>query len=203
MRIRKIATLAVAIAMPLSAIGAIAAAEVASAGAVPDTGSITCSGSTTATLSVPFTPTGTLSKKSQTTLPGASIGSCSGTYAPGTIASASYSTAKIKTAYPKPGQVINNCSTFTSSPPTIGGFVLKVKWSDKTKSVITMTGGTSITSPPGFAVTGSVTSGSFAGKPVVITAALDSATLTALVGCIGGAPTPISSLGLNTTVAIG
>ena len=201
MRIRKLATLAVAVAVPVGMVVTLAGAGVASAGKPPPpTGTISCPAvATTATLSVPFVPGGTLAKKSATSLPGVSFGGCTGT---GTTEVSGVSSAtSIKTKY-KPAQVINNCSTFISSPPTIGAFKLKIKWADRNSSSIVMTGGSSTVSPPGFLVTGSVVKGAFLGGTVSIQAVLDSPTLTAIGACIGGSPTPISSLGLTTSLSI-
>ena len=193
MRISKIATLAVAIAMPLSAIGSIAAAEMASAAAPLDTGSITCTGSDTATLAPPFTKGGTKVTKSSTTL-SSSVDSCSGN-TPTSVAS---SAAKISTKYPKPGTVVNDCSNLAGT--TVGAFALKVKWSDKTKSTIAITGGGQ--SGAGFKVTGHVTAGSFNGETVSIQANLSGADIAAIIACGNGTGGPVGTLHLSNTISI-
>jgi len=140
MRIRKLATLAVAVAVPVGMVVTLAGAGVASAGKPPPpTGTISCPAvATTATLSVPFVPGGTLAKKSATSLPGVSFGGCTGT---GTTEVSGVSGAtSIKTKY-KPAQVVNNCSTFITSPPTIGACTIVATYtrSSSTSSLATTT----------------------------------------------------------------
>jgi len=200
MRIRKLATLAVAVAVPAGMVVTLAGAGVASAKAPPDTGSVSCPGAvTTASVTPPFVNGGTLAKKSATGLPGVSFGGCTGV-GNGVTGGTSKATT-IKGKYPK-GTFVNNCATFATSPPAIGGFKLQITWSDGTKSKILMTGGAANLSLPGFTVNGSVLSGSFAGGSVAINATIDGPTLTAITGCIGGSTTPIPTLGLSTTIAI-
>jgi hypothetical protein len=192
MRIRKIATLAVAIAMPLSAIGTIAAAELASAGAPLDTGSITCVGTHTATLSPAFHFGGTTVTKSLTTL-SAGTDTCTGN----TPVSVTTPTVKIQKKYAKPGTLVADCSNLAGS--TIAPFTLKVKWSDKTKSVIAMAGGGQ--NGAGFKTTGTVTSGSFAGETVSIQSDLSVADIVAITACsTGGAP--VTALHLTSTISV-
>ena len=191
MRIRKIATLAVAFAMPLSAIGTIAAADLAGA-VTPDSGSITCTGSQTATLSPAFHFGGTVVTKSTTTLT-AGTDTCTGN----TPTGLSTPVIKILKKYPKPGTNVADCSNLAAT--TVGGFVLKAKWSDKTKSVITIVGGGA--AGAGFKVTGTVTSGSFAGETVSIQSNLSLADIIAIGACsTGGAD--VGTLHLTSTVSI-
>ena len=202
MRIRRIAALTAAIALPLGAVGTIAAAEFASAKALPDTGTITCATPThvTATLSTPYTGTGTPGvKKTTTSLTSSTFAGCSRT-GTGTATGGSSAAAVIKQKVAA-GQNASDCSKILSAG--VGGFKLKITWNDGTKSSITLTGGSAVTSPViGFLETGTVTAGSFVGKSVHVLAALDGPTTTAMVGCIGGSPTPVPSLGLNTTITV-
>lgn len=189
----RIATYAVAVAMPLTAIGVFAGAGTAGAAKPPpDTGSITCTGSNTATLNPAFTDGGTVVTKSVTTL-SAGTDSCSGNK-PTSVAT---KLTKITVKYPKPGQRVADCSNLGAT--TIGAFTLKVTWSDKTKSVIAISGGGP--SGAGFKVTGTVTSGSFAGESVSIQSNLSSADITAIGACSQGGP-PVGTLHLSNTVSI-
>ncbi|MBF6555269.1 MAG: hypothetical protein IVW52_03745 [Acidimicrobiales bacterium] len=200
MNIRKLATLAVAVAVPVGMVVTLAGAGVASAKAPPDTGTISCPATTTtAGLNPPFIPGGTVTKKSTTSLAGVTFSGCSGTG--NAVTGGTSKATSIKGKFPKNTHV-NNCTTFASSPPTIGAFKLSVTWSDGTKSSIAMSGGSSTLAPPGFLVNGTVSKGSFAGHAVQIQAALDAPTLAAIVACIGGNTTPITSLGLSTTLSI-
>jgi hypothetical protein len=192
MRIRKIATYAVAIAMPLSTVGTVAAASMAGAGAPPDTGSITCVGSQTAAITPGFAFGGTLVTKQMTVL-SPSAPSCTGN----NPTAAATGTVKIKAKYAKPGTVVGDCSNLGAT--TVSPFTLKVKWSDKTKSVIAMSGGGA--HGAGFLTTGTVTSGSFAGESVSIQSDLDSADITAILACAAGGPS-LSTLHLTSTISI-
>lgn len=197
----KIAVLVAAAALPVSALGAVVTAGVAGAGGTPDAGSITCGPThTTVTLSTPYTPGGTPGvKKTTTSVPASTFSGCSATLTAGSASGGSSAATAIKQKVAK-GTNASNCQTALGSP--VGGFKLKVTWNDGTKSKIVFTGGSGTASPPGFVENGSVASGSFAGDSVTITAALDGPTLTAMAGCVGGNPTPIGTLGLNTTIAI-
>jgi len=200
MRFSKLATLAVAVAMPVGVVAALGTAGVASAGAPPDTGTVSCPGTnTTATLTVPFVNGGTIAKKYATLLPSVSFAGCTGVGNAVTGGTSKATSIKSKGSKTVP---VNNCATFASSPPAIGGFKLQITWSDGSKSKILMTGGAANLALPGFTVNGTVSSGSFAGKSVTINATVDAPTLAAITACIGGGHTPIPTLGLSTTIAI-
>jgi len=190
--IRKMLVIATAVAMPLGAISAVAATDMAGAAAPPDTGSITCVGSQTASLSPAFHFGGTVVKKQQTSL-SASAPTCSGNVP----TAASTGPVKIKQKFAKPGTNVNDCSNLAGT--VIPAFALKIKWSDKTKSVIAMAGGGP--SGAGFLTTGTVTSGSFAGESVSIQSNLSSGDIAAIVACSTGGP-DVSTLNLTSTISI-
>jgi len=191
MRITKIATPAVAIAMPLSAVGTVAAAQMAGA-VTPDSGSITCTGSNTASLVPPFTKGGTVVTKSVTTL-SATSNSCTGNHPTGSTTG----TTKITKKYPKPGTKVADCTNLAGT--TIAAFTLKVKWSDKTKSVIAISGGGQ--SGGGFKVTGTVSSGSFAGETISIQSNVSAGDIAAIGACQSSG-TPVNTLHLSNTISI-
>jgi len=191
--IRKMLVIATAVAMPLGAISAIAATDMAGAAGPPDTGSITCVGSQIANLNPAFTFGGTVVTKSQTVLT-ASQPTCSGNVPTGAVTPA----VKIKQKYAKPGTNVNDCSNLGST--TIPAFTVKVKWSDHTKSVLNMVGGGP--SGSGFKTTGTVAAGgSFAGESVSIQSDLSSADISAIVACSTGGP-PVNQLHLTSTISI-
>ncbi|HEY5108214.1 MAG TPA: hypothetical protein VII96_01245 [Acidimicrobiales bacterium] len=191
--IRKMLVIATAVAMPLGAISAIAATGTAGAAGPPDTGSITCVGTQTASLSPAFHFGGTVVTKQQTTLT-AGAPTCSGNVP----TAATTGAVKIKVKYAKPGTNVADCSNLGST--TIAPFTVKVKWSDKTKSVFNMAGGGP--SGAGFLTTGTVAAGgSFGGETVSIQSNLSSADIAAIVACSTGGP-DVGTLNLTSTISI-
>jgi hypothetical protein len=106
-------------------------------------------------------------------------------------------TVKILKKYAKPGTNVNDCNNLAGT--AIGAFTLKVKWSDKTKSVVAMVGGGQ--AGAGFKTTGTVTSGSFVGETVSIQSNLSLADVLAIGACQTGGP-DVGTLHLTSTISI-
>jgi hypothetical protein len=190
--IRKMLVVAAAVAMPLGAVSAIADTAGAAKGP-PDTGSVTCAVSQTATLSNPFHFGGNAVKKATTTLD-ASAPTCTGTG--NGVTGAVTKTVVIKSKYAK-GVVSGDCTALTST--TVSPFKLAITWSDNTKSTLAMIGGGQ--HGAGFLVTGSVTKGSFLGDSVSIQANLSGTDISAILACGVGGP-DVSVLHLTSAITI-